>query len=86
MKKTTRKFIFLLSFILIFTLIFILIFIFFISPKAPKVGTALDKTPKIKDFGPYFDFKGNIIFQSYFDGDNEIYLMTNKGIQKLTDN
>jgi len=86
MKLNTRKFMLLLSFILIFTLIFILISIFFISPKAPKVGTEFDKSQKKKDFGPFCDFKGKIIFQSNFDGDNEIYLMTNDGIQKLTDN
>ncbi|MBE0460626.1 MAG: PD40 domain-containing protein [Candidatus Aminicenantes bacterium] len=86
MKKNTRKFIFLLSFIFIFILISILISIFLISPKATKVGTAFDKSQKVKDFGPHCDFKGKIIFQSNFDGDNEIYLMTNKGIQKLTDN
>ncbi len=33
-----------------------------------------------------FDFGGEIIFHSNFDGDNEIYKLSNKGIEKLTDN
>lgn len=31
-------------------------------------------------------FQGRIVFQSNLDGDNEIYLLTREGIQKLTDN
>lgn len=30
--------------------------------------------------------EGQIIFQSDLDGDNELYLLTNKGLNKLTDN
>jgi Tol biopolymer transport system component len=33
-----------------------------------------------------FDFEGEIIFQSNFDGDNEIYKLSKKGLEKLTDN
>jgi len=33
-----------------------------------------------------FNFDGEIIFNSNFDGDNEIYKLSNKGIEKLTDN
>jgi len=33
-----------------------------------------------------FPFKGKIVFQSDMDGDNEIYLLTNKGLKKLTNN
>ena len=33
-----------------------------------------------------FDFGGEIIFHSNFDGDNEIYKLSKKGIEKLTDN
>lgn len=33
-----------------------------------------------------FDFGGEIIFHSNFDGDNEIYKLSNTGIEKLTDN
>ena len=35
---------------------------------------------------PKFPFDGRIVFQSNFDGDNEIFMMTQEGIQKLTDN
>lgn len=33
-----------------------------------------------------FDFDGEIIFHSNFDGDNEIYKLSKKGVEKLTDN
>ena len=39
-----------------------------------------------KFFHPEIDFKGKIIFQSDFDGDNEIYMISMKGMKKLTDN
>ncbi len=38
------------------------------------------------NFGPQISFKGRIVFQSNYDGDNEIYLMTKEGIKQLTDN
>lgn len=31
-------------------------------------------------------FEGRIVFQSNVDGDNEIYMLTHSGLQKLTDN
>lgn len=39
-----------------------------------------------KDLKPKHAFKGEIIFQSNFDGDNEIYLLTKQKLTKLTDN
>ena len=33
-----------------------------------------------------FDFSGEIIFHSNFDGDNEIYKLSKNGVEKLTDN
>jgi len=39
-----------------------------------------------KFFHPEIKFKGEIIFQSDFDGDNEIYMISMKGLEKLTDN
>ena len=33
-----------------------------------------------------FDFGGEIIFHSNFDGDNEIYKLSKQGVEKLTDN
>jgi len=35
---------------------------------------------------PLVSFKGKIVFQSDLDGDNEIYLLTKKGLKKLTNN
>lgn len=35
---------------------------------------------------PKFPFKGKIALQSDLDGDHEIYLLTESGLQKLTDN
>lgn len=35
---------------------------------------------------PEINFKGKIIFQSDFDGDNEIYMISMKGLKKITDN
>ncbi|MBM3293721.1 MAG: hypothetical protein FJY82_04265 [Candidatus Aminicenantes bacterium] len=35
---------------------------------------------------PLTAFKGEIVFQSDLDGDNEIYLLTAEGVRKLTDN
>ncbi len=38
------------------------------------------------DLSPKFPIKGEIVFQSNFDGDNEIYIISNTGLKKLTDN
>jgi Tol biopolymer transport system component len=35
---------------------------------------------------PEVGFAGRIVFHSNFDGDHELYLLTKKGIKKLTDN
>ena len=42
--------------------------------------------PNIALLKPDFDFRGQIVFQSDADGDNEIYALTRDGIRKLTDN
>ena len=39
-----------------------------------------------QDYVPEVEFRGKIIFQSDMDGDHEIYLLTKKGLKKLTDN
>jgi Tol biopolymer transport system component len=39
-----------------------------------------------QNFEPRLPFEGQIIFQSDLDGDNELYLLTKKGLKKLTDN
>jgi len=38
------------------------------------------------DLSPKFPIKGEIVFQSNLDGDNEIYSISNIGLKKLTDN
>lgn len=43
--------------------------------------TGLDQFLKLA-----FDFGGEIIFHSNFDGDNEIYKLSKRGVEKLTDN
>jgi Tol biopolymer transport system component len=40
----------------------------------------------IEDYRTEVEFEGKIVFQSDIDGDYEIYLMTKKGVKKLTDN
>jgi len=42
--------------------------------------------PEEESLQPKFPIQGQIIFQSNFDGDNEIYLISEKKIIKLTDN
>ena len=41
---------------------------------------------KDKEIKPEFLIEGHIVFQSNFDGDNEIYLLSGMDITKLTDN
>ena len=40
----------------------------------------------LQDYMPEVKFRGRIVFQSDMDGDHEIYLLTQKGLSKLTDN
>jgi len=42
--------------------------------------------PELSSLRPQFDFRGRIFFQSDMDGDSEIYVLTAKGVTKLTDN
>ena len=64
-----------------------LIFLTFCSPergdmeKRPAEGEINFSTLKAQ-----FPFRGKIVFQSDMDGDNEIYLMTEFKLRKLTDN
>jgi Tol biopolymer transport system component len=41
---------------------------------------------RVQDYTSEVEFEGKIIFQSNLDGDHEIYLLTKKGLEKLTDN
>jgi len=49
------------------------------SPAPPVEAAAADLRAQT-------EFAGRIVFQSNFDGDNEIYLLTTDGLVKLTDN
>jgi len=40
--------------------------------------------PDISAFRPKFEFRGRIVFQSDLDGNNDIYLLTAAGLQRLT--
>jgi Tol biopolymer transport system component len=54
-----------------------------------KCGTGNDHNNepiKNKEFTPKFLIEGQIVFQSNFDGDNEIYLLSGMNLKKLTDN
>ncbi len=44
------------------------------------------EAPDLDSLRPSSSFSGRIVFQSDLDGDNEIYVLTNKGLEKLTDN
>jgi Tol biopolymer transport system component len=69
-------------------IIFILLTSAFLIPcKTEKRDTInQNKIIDIKSIKPLLPFKGKIVFQSDMDGDNEIYLLTSKGLKKLTDN
>lgn len=46
-----------------------------------------NKSPaNILNLKPQTSFEGKIVFQSHADGDNEIYVLSKKGIKKLTQN
>jgi len=63
--------------------IFLLIALFNMcgSPTESSEITGQDQYQKLA-----FNFEGEIIFHSNFDGDNEIYKLSKNGIEKLTDN
>jgi len=52
-------------------------------PEGKKEGPAVSGTENLK---AEVSFSGRVVFQSDLDGDNEIYLLTSKGLKKLTDN
>ncbi len=52
------------------------------SPSTEQV----EKTDQEQFQKQAFDFGGEIIFYSNFDGDNEIYKISKRGVEKLTDN
>jgi len=44
------------------------------------------KLSDLNQLKPKYSFSGRIVFQSDMDGDREIYVLTKKGLKKLTDN
>jgi len=74
MKKKTLTKIFLLT-------VFSIVLAFCINKEEASVDSSseVDYTAKIA-------FSGKIIFQSNFDGDNEIYLLSGSGLEQLTNN
>jgi Tol biopolymer transport system component len=69
-----------------FTLIFLLTTLFFYSCSKEEEMPNMNKATENPRLNVKFPFKGRIVFQSSMDGDNEIYLLTSKGLKKLTDN
>lgn len=63
------------------------ILVFFFSCQLKNGKSSEASTPAISySLDSLFSIEGQIIFQSDLDGDNELYLLTNKGIRQLTDN
>ena len=60
--------------------------LFFTSCSQENAVSNGDRQIDIRNFKAQFPFKGRIVFQSSMDGDNEIYLLTQRSIKKLTDN
>lgn len=67
-------------------LILVLILALFSFCKKEEASVPLANPLDLEAFKAKFPFKGRIIFQSNLDGDNEIYLLTEQTLRKLTDN
>ncbi len=67
------------------TFLFSLFFLFFLGT-CKGGGNLIAEEDNKQSFTPRFLIEGKIIFQSNFDGDNEIYLIEGKNLKKLTDN
>jgi Tol biopolymer transport system component len=66
----------------------LILFIFFLLSLSSCSNGSVSETvqeTKVPEL-PSIPFQGRIVFQSNFDGDNEIYLLTQKRVTKLTDN
>jgi len=65
---------------------FLLLLIFLFFSLCAENDDSKKENINEKVLKPEFPLQGKIVFQSNMDGDNEIYLLTKKGIKKLTDN
>ena len=65
-----------------------LLFLFSLCGKEEERRLELlgQEAPDLDNLRPASPFAGRIAFQSDLDGDNEIYVLTEKGLEKLTDN
>lgn len=73
----------------IFVLITLIIALLIFSLGCQRQGEKSSKASTLTinySLEPRLAIEGQIIFQSDLDGDNELYLLTNKGLSKLTDN
>ncbi len=61
-----------------------LLFVFMCGNKREEESTTLPAAEQ--SLQPRFSIQGRIVFQSNFDGDNEIYLITGNQLIRLTDN
>lgn len=68
----------------------ILVLLFLFSQSCEEEDRSLEllaqEAPDLDSLRPASPFTGRIAFQSDLDGDNEIYVLTDKGTEKLTDN
>ncbi len=69
-------------------LILALLFLFCLCGKEEESRLDLfgQEAPDLDSLRASSPLAGRVVFQSDMDGDNEIYVLTNKGLEKLTDN
>ena len=67
-------------------LFFLIIPILYSNISCDKKNQMPIAADSLKDLRPLAPFEGRIIFQSNMDGDNEIYLLSNGELKKLTEN
>ncbi|MDH7513724.1 MAG: DPP IV N-terminal domain-containing protein [Clostridiales bacterium] len=74
--------------IMFWLLILAALFLFSLCGKEEERRLELlgQEAPDLSSLRPSSSFSGRIVFQSDLDGDNEIYVLTNIGLEKLTDN
>jgi len=73
-----------------FSFIFVLCLLFWFmcsgENEVEKNQSIHKKQTAYKFFQPEINFKGKILFQSDYDGDNEIYMISMEGFKKITNN
>ncbi len=78
------------SFLLVFFLAAVIFVFYKFYPEfkrfATKDAPVAPLSPLMPSLEPQVNFEGKIVFQSDMDGDNELYILTQNGLTKLTDN